>query len=101
MEAWENTVLYRTSEWDHLRSASSGTACKFQNRRDSRDLEAAGALDVHEERVGLGDDLLELVSARVGLGGTVEEIDGESLGRYGQRKPGRIADETGGTHQRS
>ena len=44
-----------------------------------RDLEASGALDVHEERVGLGDDLLELVGSGVNVGRSVEEIDSESL----------------------
>ena len=44
-----------------------------------RDLEASGALDVHEERVGLGDDLLELVGSGVNVRGSVEEVDSESL----------------------
>jgi len=42
-------------------------------------LEASWALDIHEERVWLGDDLLELVGTGLDLGGTVEEIDSESL----------------------
>jgi len=49
-------------------------------REDGGDLEAAGALDVHEERVGLGHDLLELVGAGLSLGGGVEEVDSENLG---------------------
>jgi hypothetical protein len=36
-------------------------------------------LDVHEERPGGLDELLELVLAELGLGGGVEEIDSESL----------------------
>jgi hypothetical protein len=49
-------------------------------RNDLRDLETSRALDVHEERVGLGDNLLELVSSGLDLSGSVKEIDSESLG---------------------
>ena len=45
----------------------------------SRNLEASWALDVHEERVWLRDDLLKLVGSGLDVGGTVEEIDSESL----------------------
>ena len=44
-----------------------------------RDLEASGALDVHEERVGLGDNLLELVGSGLHVGRSVEEVNSESL----------------------
>ena len=37
------------------------------------------ALDVHEVRVGRLHDTLELVSAGLGSGAGVKEIDGESL----------------------
>jgi hypothetical protein len=52
------------------------------------DLEAAGALDVHEERVGLGHNLLELVGAGLGLGGGVEEVNSEGLGLAVRRRMG-------------
>jgi hypothetical protein len=47
---------------------------------NSRDLEASWALDVHEERVWLGNNLLQLVGSSLSLGGSVEEVDSESLG---------------------
>jgi len=49
-------------------------------REDSGDGEAARALDVHEERVGVGHKSLELVSASLLLLRGVEKVDGESLG---------------------
>ena len=54
--------------------------------RNSRNLEAAGALDVHEERVGFRHNLLELVGAGVNVGGAVEKVNGESglLGQQGR-----------------
>ena len=48
-------------------------------REDGGDREAAGALDIHEERVGVLYQSLELVLARLRLGGRVKEIDSESL----------------------
>lgn len=49
-------------------------------REDGGDLEASRALDVHEERVGLGHNLLELVGASLNLGGGVEKVNSENLG---------------------
>lgn len=49
-------------------------------KNGSRDLEASRALDVHEERVWLRDDLLKLVGSGVNVRRSVEEIDSESLG---------------------
>jgi len=46
-------------------------------REDGCDCEAAGALDVHEEGAWAWDEGLELVLARLGGGGWVEEIDCE------------------------
>ena len=43
-------------------------------------METSWALDVHEERVWLGDNLLELVGSGVNVRRSVEEIDSESLG---------------------
>ena len=55
-------------------------------REDGGDSEAARALDVHEERVGVLHKSLELVAASLLLGGGVEKVDGESLrGRSGER----------------
>lgn len=48
-------------------------------REDSGDGEATGALDVHEERVGVLHKSLELVRASLLLGGGVEKVDSESL----------------------
>jgi len=48
-------------------------------REDGGYGEAAGALDVHEEGAWSGDEGLELVLARLGGGGWVEEIDCEDL----------------------
>ncbi|KAI3477263.1 hypothetical protein L1887_61080 [Cichorium endivia] len=48
-------------------------------REDGGDGEAAGALDVHEERVGVLHKSLELVAASLLLGRGVEEVNGESL----------------------
>jgi hypothetical protein len=48
-------------------------------REDGGDLEASGALDVHEERSGRLDKLLQLVLSGLSFGGRVEEIDGENL----------------------
>lgn len=48
-------------------------------REDGGDGEAAGALDVHEERVGVLHKSLELVRASLLLGGGVKKVDGESL----------------------
>lgn len=48
-------------------------------REDGGDLEASRALDVHEERVGLGHNLLELVGASLNLGRGVEKVNGENL----------------------
>ena len=53
-------------------------------REDGGDGEATGALDVHEERVGVLHKSLELVRASLLLGGGVKKVDGESL--MGQRK---------------
>jgi hypothetical protein len=55
--------------------------CTFASYKDihSRNLETSWALDIHEERVWLGDDLLELVGSGLDIGGTVKEIDSESL----------------------
>lgn len=39
------------------------------------DLEASGALDVHEEAIGGLHEALELVCVGLGLGGGVEQID--------------------------
>lgn len=50
-------------------------------REDGGDGEAARALDVHEERVGVGHKSLELVAASLLLGGGVEKVDSESLRR--------------------
>jgi len=49
-------------------------------REDSRDREATGALDIHEEGVGRLHETLELVLPGLVLGGGVKEIDGESHG---------------------
>jgi hypothetical protein len=38
---------------------------------DVRDLETSWALDIHEERVGLGHNLLELVGSGLNLSGSV------------------------------
>lgn len=46
----------------------------------SRDGKAPRALDVHEERVGLRDNLLELVGTSLNRGRSVDEVDGENLG---------------------
>lgn len=48
-------------------------------REDGGDSEATGALDVHEERVGVLHKSLELVAASLLLGGGVKKVDGESL----------------------
>ena len=48
-------------------------------REDGGDLEASGALDVHEERSGRLDKLLQLVLSGLSFSGRVEEIDGENL----------------------
>lgn len=48
-------------------------------REDSGDGEAPRALDVHEERVGLRDNLLELVGTSLGRSRSVDEVDGENL----------------------
>jgi len=45
-------------------------------REYRRDVEASGALDVHEEGVGGLDEALELVHGLLVGGGTVEEING-------------------------
>jgi len=45
---------------------------------DGGDGEAAGALDVHEEGAGTGDEGLELVLAGLSGGSGVEEIDCEN-----------------------
>lgn len=47
---------------------------------DSGDGKAPRALDVHEERVGLRDNLLELVGTSLNRGRSVDEVDGENLG---------------------
>ena len=54
-------------------------AASSYRTRHLRDLEASGALDVHEERVGLGDNLLELVGSGLHVGRSVEEVNSESL----------------------
>jgi hypothetical protein len=43
---------------------------------DGRDLEASGALDVHEEAIRALHEALELVSASLEFGRRVEEVDG-------------------------
>lgn len=45
----------------------------------SRDGKAPRALDVHEERVGLRDNLLELVGTSLDRGRSVDEVDGKNL----------------------
>jgi len=76
-------------------------------REYGRDGEAAGALDVHEERAGAGDEglcllvvvweqseargwtaYLEFVLARLSLRAWVQKIDCEDLGKYYQSCPG-------------
>lgn len=52
---------------------------------DGGDGEAARALDVHEERVGVLHKSLEFVAASLLLGGGVKKVDGESL-REGKGK---------------
>jgi len=42
------------------------------------DGEAAGALDVHEEASGSGDECLEFVPAGLGHGGWVEKVNCEN-----------------------
>jgi len=54
---------------------------------DSCDGEAAGALDIHEERSGSRDKVLELVLARLSGGGWVEEINCENLSRQHHVSP--------------
>lgn len=46
---------------------------------DGGDCEAAGALDIHEERPGGGHKILELVLLSLGSRGRVEKINGENL----------------------
>lgn len=48
-------------------------------REHSGDLEASGALDVHEEGSGRLDKLLQLVLSGLSFGGRVEKVDGENL----------------------
>ena len=48
-------------------------------REYSSDSKAARALDVHEERVGVLNQTLELVAASLMLGRRVDEVDSESL----------------------
>jgi hypothetical protein len=50
-------------------------------RENGRDREAAGALDVHEERAGALDESLELVLRRLRGGKRVEKVNGENLRR--------------------
>jgi len=47
-------------------------SCWSRDMHDLRDLETSWALDVHEERVGLGHNLLELVGSGLDLGGSVK-----------------------------
>lgn len=70
-----------TAGW--LAENGSARAALDDGRRvgeDGGDLEAAGALNVHEERVGDRHNLLELVGAGLNLRGGVEKVNGESLG---------------------
>ena len=48
-------------------------------RENSGDGEAARALDVHEERVGVLYEPLELVALGLLLSGGVKKVDGENL----------------------
>jgi hypothetical protein len=66
VEAWEKTVLKIST------CAALCTEEPFDSRRiDVRDLETSWALDIHEERVGLGHNLLELVGSGLNLSGSV------------------------------
>lgn len=67
----------RGAEHDVARSAEDHGLCVAE---DGGDLEAPGALDVHEEAVGGLHQALELVGVEVLLGGGVEEIDGHVCG---------------------
>lgn len=62
-------------------------------REDGGDSEAARALDVHEERVGVLHKSLELVRASLLLGGGVQKVDSESLSSDNQtRVSQRVSD---------
>jgi hypothetical protein len=56
-------------------------------RENGRDREAAGALDVHEERAGALDESLELVLRRLRGGKRVEKVNGENHFDVEIRKP--------------
>ena len=62
----------RGAEHDVARSAKDHGLCVAE---DGGDLEASGALDVHEEAIGGLHKSLELVCAGLGLHGGVEQID--------------------------
>lgn len=62
-------------------------------REDGGDGEATGALDVHEERVGVLHKSLELVRASLLLGGGVKKVDGESLMGEGREKGEKVSND--------
>lgn len=67
MEAWEKTVLQVSDVFLCLMTLFSLTTEQLH----VRDLETSWALDIHEERVGLGHNLLELVGSGLNLSGSV------------------------------
>lgn len=62
----------------YKRRATDARSAKLAPAWSSRFLTDAH-LDVHEERPGGLDELLELVLSELGLGGGVEEVNSESL----------------------
>jgi hypothetical protein len=67
VEAWEKTVLRVSIQCSCNDRSSSLTTEQLH----VRDLETSWALDIHEERVGLGHNLLELVGSGLNLSGSV------------------------------
>lgn len=67
VEAWEKTVLWVSIQFFCIYTSSSLTTAP----QYLRDLETSWALDIHEERVGLGHNLLELVGSGLNLSGSV------------------------------
>lgn len=67
-----------TSRLTQHRRAAGTNDDSLGMREDGRDSEATRTFDIHEERAGFGDKLLELVFACLGSRGWVEEVYSEN-----------------------
>ena len=89
----EGAALSELSLTTSRLAQDSGARCAEDDsggvREDGGDLEAARALDVHEERVGRLDETLQLVLTGLVLSGRVQQVVRDRHGEKRERRRGR------------